>query len=366
MLDKLFSKEHPRSLKLPQANIDFSSNDYLGLARSGDLAELIKLTYNETVSRRNGSTGSRLLSGNSILAEETEAKLASFFGCEETLIFNSGYTANLSVLSTLPQRNDTVIMDELCHASIKDGARLSLATKWNFRHNDLTDLEQKLRDAKGHRWIVVESIYSMDGDKSPLKEISELAAHYDACIILDEAHSTGVLGPHGDGFASELRLTGKIDVIIYTFGKAMGIHGACVAGPSKLKNFLINYARPFIYTTGPDDHAYISIQCAFNYLSSHPELRDELTARISYFRKRIAGEKGFTSSPSQIQAFVTSDKRKATNLASILQSADFDVRPILPPTVREGTERLRLCVHNYNTEKEIDQLIELISKNCDQ
>jgi 8-amino-7-oxononanoate synthase len=177
-----------------------------------------------------GSTGSRLLSGNSELAMKLEAKLAATFRSQATLLFNSGYAANLAVLSSIPQKDDTIIYDELSHASIKDGARLSLAKKYSFRHNDMSDLERKISRSTGRVYVVVESVYSMDGDSCPLRELTQLSKKLGFTIILDEAHTTGVSGPRGSGVSVEFDLHDQIDIRIYTFGKAMGACGACVAG----------------------------------------------------------------------------------------------------------------------------------------
>ena len=225
------SKGSLRSLKIMDpALIDFTSNDYLGLARSKSLFEETQSRLQLLSIHSNGATGSRLLSGNSLLVEETEAELARLFRCEETLIFNSGYVANLAVLATLPQRNDTILYDEYAHACMKDGTRLSAAKHWPFRHNDLVDLESKIKKATGNIFIAVESIYSMDGDECPLAQLVELTDRYGATLILDEAHSTGNLGPNGAGVAIAQELAHRIGVRIYTFGKAMRAHGACVAG----------------------------------------------------------------------------------------------------------------------------------------
>ena len=298
--------------------------------------------------KRNGSTGSRLLSGNSLLIEETERKLAGIFKSESALLFDSGYNANLAVLSTLPQHGDTIIMDELSHASLKDGAKLSLATKWNFKHNDVDDLRKKLALAKGEKWVVIESIYSMDGDESPIDEIIKVAKDHDAHIVLDEAHTTGI--------RKNLVYDG-VDVHVYTFGKAMGIHGACVASGKEIKDLLVNFARPFIYTTAPGDHSVVSVTCAFDLLQENNHLQQELKKTIGHFRSRAVELKGWNGSQSQVQVVVVPGQDNVTKAANELQLAGFDVRPILSPTVKAGQERLRICLHVFNTEEEIDKLI---------
>jgi 8-amino-7-oxononanoate synthase len=336
-----------RSLKPPPEGVDFTSNDYLGLARSEVLYQMIMDAMAALPKKRNGSTGSRLLSGNSILIESLEKKLADVFTSESALFFDSGYNANLAVLSTLPQRGDTIIMDEFSHASLKDGARLSLATKWNFRHNDLGDLQKKLQSAEGEKWIVVESIYSMDGDECPLDEIASLAHDFGAHVILDEAHSTGLRD-----------YSKKIDIRVCTFGKAMGVHGACVCSSPGVKNELINFARPFIYTTAPSDHSVVSVSCAFDFLSANTHLEKELNARIDFFRSIAPWSK----SKTQIQVLIIPGKENVLKAASHLQAEGFDVRPILSPTVNEGQERLRICLHVFNTEKEIKALVDSLNR----
>ncbi|HZY78568.1 MAG TPA: pyridoxal phosphate-dependent aminotransferase family protein [Cyclobacteriaceae bacterium] len=342
----MLERDLPRSLKLTPDRIDFTSNDYLGLSRSADLHKRISEVYESLPVKRNGSTGSRLLSGNSELVMQTEEKLAAIFRSEKTLLFDSGYSANLAVLSTFCHRGDSILMDERCHASIKDGARLSLANKWNFRHNDLDDLDRKLQVTTNSKWIVVESIYSMDGDLCPLEDIVALAKKYDARIILDEAHSTGVMGTGGNGYANHLDLQKDIDIRIYTFGKAMGVHGACVAMEHWQQNYMVNFSRPFIYTTAPSDHSVVSISCAVDYLREHIYLQEELKSRIDQLQ-----------SETQIHAVIVPGVEEVQRTASLLQEKGFDVRPILSPTVREGQERIRICLHTFNTPEQIGSLM---------
>lgn len=341
-------RELVRSLKLPSEGIDFTSNDYLGLARSEELYKMITEAMAALPNKRNGSTGSRLLSGNSILIEDLEKKLAGIFNSQGSLVFDSGYNANLAVMSTLPQRGDTIIMDELSHASLKDGARLSLATKWNFTHNNMSDLQKKLEMASGEKWIVAESVYSMDGDEGLLDEIIALADQFKANVILDEAHTTGIVDHSKKNVA----------VRVNTFGKAMGVHGASVSASQSIKDLLVNFARPFIYTTAPSDHSVVSISCAFDFLEANKHLQQQLKDMIDYF-KSIASWK---TSDSQIQVVVIPGRENVVKAAAGLQSAGFDVRPILSPTVKEGEERLRICLHTFNTKAEIKGLVDAINK----
>lgn len=342
--------------------IDFSSNDYLGLARSEALHKMVLSRAQELQAPYTGSTGSRLISGNSRLAEQVEEQLAKLFQGESALLFNSGYSANLGVLSSLPGRNDTILYDELSHASIKDGARLSLAQKISFKHNDLNDLESKLRRADGHCFIVAESIYSMDGDRSPVTDLTRLANQYQATIVLDEAHSTGIEGKQGEGLAVALKVEKDIAIRIYTFGKAMGCHGACVVGPRAFRQYMINTSRPFIYTTSLPPHALLTISCAFHYLSQHSELRQQLHANRTQFTQAMKGNPAFHTAPSAIQRVIIPGNEEVTRAASQLRGKGFDVRAIRKPTVSEGSERLRICLHAFNTAQQIAALAEALNK----
>jgi 8-amino-7-oxononanoate synthase len=353
---KLESRKQENALrKLTQSSslIDFASNDYLGLSRSKTLFEEIHKRAAAS-DPRNGATGSRLLSGNSEFTEAVEKKLANIFKSEETLIFNSGYTANLAVLSSIPQRQDTIIYDELAHACIKDGARLSLARSFSFKHNDLEDLESKLsRISEGNIFIAVESIYSMDGDQCPLNDVVKIADKYNATVIIDEAHSTGVMGDRGSGFTVQLGIESKVPIRIYTFGKAMGIHGACVAGSEIVCDYLINFARPFIYTTALPPHSIASIECAFDYLTRNISLQQTLKSRIELFLSRTMSFSNRVASTSSIQTALFPGNSNVKMAADVLQKRGLDVRPILSPTVPANTERLRICLHTYNTDEEI-------------
>jgi 8-amino-7-oxononanoate synthase len=343
-----------RKLKTTSASLeDFVSNDYLGLARSMELYNSINVRLDTLRLHQNGATGSRLLSGNSEYTEYVEQKLAKIFQAESSVIFNSGYNANLAVLSSIPQKGDTILYDELSHASIKDGARLSLASRFPFHHNDVNDLEKKLQRIKeGHIFIAIESIYSMDGDESKLVEIVEVAEKFNASIILDEAHSTGLVGSKGEGLAVNKNLHTKIDIRIYTFGKAMGIHGACVVGTKALRDFLINFARPFIYTTAMPPHNIAAIESAFDFLHDHPELQQTLARKIDLYLSSIEVNQRAKSN-SAIQTIIIPGNDSVKNTSKRLQSQGFDVRPIVSPTVPTGKERLRICLHSFNPDQQI-------------
>jgi 8-amino-7-oxononanoate synthase len=353
-----------RTLTVREGMVDFFSNDYIGFARSQELKKAIQQKeQNYSVAVCNGSTGSRLLSGNSKLAESVELFLADFFKVERTLLFNSGYSANVGVLSALPQKGDTILYDELIHASLKDGARLSFADRISFRHNDLEDFERKIKKANGDIFVVLESIYSMDGDQALLTEIIQLSKKYNACVIVDEAHSTGTCGLIGQGLVLSENLNDDVDIRIHTFGKAMGIHGACVAGSSILIDYLINFSRPFIYTTAFSPHSFLSVQAAFERLKASATTIDILKNNIQGVSDNLRQYDGYIPSNSPIQVLKIGGTDRVKQLATAIQQDGFDVRPILSPTVKKGEERLRFCIHSFNTAEQIDALLASIKKN---
>lgn len=356
-----------RRLRLAGNEADFSSNDYLGLVRNKVLAEDIALHYSQ-LKTANGSGGSRLLTGNSVLAQQLEEELADFFGMEASLLFTSGYAANLALLSSLPKKGDTILYDELAHACIKDGTRLSLAQRFSFKHNDVQALEKRLVNARGLVFVAVEAVYSMDGDEAPLKEMAAVCKQYGAALLVDEAHSTGIYGG-GRGLVCELGLEKEVFATVHTFGKAMGHHGACISGPAALHTFLINFARPFIYTTAPPPHSLLSLQRAFHYLQKHPELIEGLKENIDFFlqlkRKQLnhlLPQELQIESRSPVQAIVWPGVEPLRTLVTKMQSQGFDVSPIIAPTVPEGRERLRICLHVYNTKDEIKALVDALAK----
>ncbi|MFL5731200.1 MAG: aminotransferase class I/II-fold pyridoxal phosphate-dependent enzyme [Cytophagaceae bacterium] len=355
-------KGNLRTLMVGKGLTDFFSNDYLGLARSPELAESIRKEYEKHRDNLNGSTGSRLLSGNHEYFGDLENYLAKLFHAESALLFNSGYNANLSILSAVPQKDDTIIYDELIHASLKDGARLSFAKRFSFAHNDIADLEAKIERASGQVFVVIESVYSMDGDTAPVKEILTICERYGAALIVDEAHSTGVWGEDGNGLLCRLGLEKYVFARIHTFGKAMGVHGACICGSKELTDFLINFARPFIYTTALPLHALISIRKSFEYLSANLALQEKSRQTVSLFKAGLKSLEGrLIESESPIQALKIGGNGQTKKMATDIRVKGFDVRPILSPTVKEGEERLRICLHTYNTKEEIQGLTALIN-----
>ncbi|MBC6110479.1 aminotransferase class I/II-fold pyridoxal phosphate-dependent enzyme [Pedobacter fastidiosus] len=356
---KLKEREENLSLRNLSTNfppIDFCSNDYLGFAKSDELTNLISTNISNLTNYKNGSGGSRLLSGNSTYIEETEQFIANFHEAECGLIFNSGYDANIGLLSSIPQRGDTIITDEFIHASIIDGCRLSHATRYKFAHNNTNELEEKLKNAKGNVFVVVESVYSMDGDLAPLIEISALCENYKANLIVDEAHATGIFGDFGKGLVNKHDLQTKVFARIITFGKAMGIHGAIVLGSENLRHYLINFARSFIYTTAAPIHNIVAIKSAYEILQNLDF--QKIHKKIEIFRKLIK-ENNIQSlnSLSTIQGIVFSNNEATKNASKYLQEKGFDVRAILSPTVPAGKERLRICLHTFNTDEEIISLV---------
>jgi len=358
-LDERRSSGNYRTLKLQNNLVDFCSNDYLGFARSPALKESIDKEIKRSGIISNGSGGSRLLTGNSIYAEELEQYVAGLYHCEGALLFNSGYDANIGLFSALPGRGDTVITDELIHASIIDGARLSHANRFIFKHNDLASLEEKLKHAKGNCYVAVESVYSMDGDTPPLAEILALTDKYNAYLVVDEAHAVGL---YGLGLI-DIALQRRVFARIITFGKALGCHGAAVLGSGLLKDYLVNFARSFIYTTAPPYHQLVSIKKAFDLLIASSakieQLRDNITLFKQNLDERVTGL--LTGSDSAIQCVLLKSNEKANQMAAGLRDASLDVRAILSPTVPAGGERLRICLHSFNSPVEIYMLTNFIN-----
>ena len=320
----------------------------------------------------NGATGSRLLSGNHPLYEVTEKYIAQFHQAESALIFNSGYDANVGFFSSVPQKGDFILYDELCHASIRDGVQLSLAKAYKFQHNDYQDLERllsKVQPTTDNRqpttiYIVTESVFSMDGDCPDFEALISISENHNALLVVDEAHALGVFGKFGEGMLQNLNLQDKIFARIMTFGKGLGCHGAAVIGSHQLKEYLINFARSFIYTTGLSPHSIATIYWAYNELEKEKTTLDSLRNNINFFnqQKQLLGLKPlFVRSKSAIQSAIIPGNEKVKSIADQLQQNGFDVKAILSPTVPEGRERLRICLHSYNSEKEIAVLLSLLS-----
>jgi len=332
----------------PPSGIDLCSNDYLGLANH----PILKQRMAEAVLAEGvGSTGSRLLRGERTSFACVEEKFARFKGTERSLYFSSGYLANLAVLTTFPEAGDVIFSDERNHASLIDGARLSRARRVVFPHNDVAALERLLREdmGEGQKFVVVESLFSMDGDQAPLAEYAALCESTGAALIIDEAHAVGVYGEHGQGLAGEVFLS------INTAGKAMGVSGAFVAGSTDAIESLIQRARTFIFSTAPPPAIAAALAASLEVIASEPERRERLLARARYLRGRLelAGD-------SPIIPVIIGENERAVAVARELQAAGFDVRAIRPPTVPAGTARLRVAVNQGLSEEVLDRFVSVL------
>lgn len=354
-LDKRKADGILRSLRIPVQGIDFYSNDYLGLARDQEVHHSLLLQIQEQPSLLSGSTGSRLISGNTSEITETEKFIADQHQYEAALLFQSGYNANLALLSTLPNRHDTIIADELVHRSIHDACKMSNAKKIKFRHNDLEQLEEKLKQHK-NCYVVIESLYSMDGDLAPLQEIAELSEKYSASLIVDEAHAFGVFGY---GLVAEHQLQYKVLATVITYGKALGAHGAAILTQELVKNYLINFASPFIYSTSSQDLQWRIIKNNYSYLKKHNRIH-HLKENIRIFRTQ--GLQTISSKNSPIQAVIIPDRSLLKEIQQNLLERGFLTYAVYSPTVKEGSERLRICLHSFNTQEEIIELTQIIQE----
>ena len=358
-----------RKLSLSNDLIDFSSNDYIGFAKSKNIFNQTHQYLIENKIIQNGATGSRLLSGNHKVYQEAEDFIANFHQTESALIFNSGYDANVGFFSAVPQKGDLILYDELCHASIRDGIQLSNAKAYKFNHNDFEDLEKRLRQAQsnsfnGEVFIVTESVFSMDGDCPNLEELSQLSETLNCYLVVDEAHSLGVFGEKGEGLIQNLNLQDKVFARIMTFGKGLGCHGAAIIGSQELKNYLVNFSRSFIYTTGLSPHSVATILLAYQHLETEKSTIQKLRENTIHFNqeKNLQGLKPlFVRSKSAIHSAIIPGNEKVKNIANQLQQNGFDVKAILSPTVPEGQERLRFCIHSYNSKEEISEVLRLLS-----
>ena len=355
--------------KLPQATdwVDFASNDYLGFSNSKSIFEATHQYLLEHNQIQNGATGSRLLSGNHPVYEVAEAFIAHFHQSSAALIFNSGYDANVGFFSAVPQKGDLILYDELCHASIRDGIQLSNAKAYKFQHNDLEDLERLLvQNSEKTIYVVTESVFSMDGDTPNLEELVLLANQHNGYVVVDEAHALGVLGDKGEGLVQSLHLQEDVFARIMTFGKGLGCHGAAILGSDDLKSYLVNFARSFIYTTGLSPHSVATILMAYQQLEKVTDSQQQLKNNIAHFnqeKNRLSLKPLFVHSKSAIQSAIIPGNERVKSIAHQLQSKGFDVKPILSPTVPEGQERLRFCLHSFNSEDEITLILQLLS-NC--
>jgi 8-amino-7-oxononanoate synthase len=370
---KLEQREQNNSLrKLSLANnlVDFASNDYLGFSKS---ESIFKETHSYLIHHKiiqNGATGSRLLSGNHIVYQDAENYIAKFHQSESALLFNSGYDANVGFFSAVPQRNDVILFDELAHASIRDGIQLSNAKSYKFQHNDFEDLERiilKLSTSNQQPltiFVVTESVFSMDGDTPNLEELVQICDKHNCYLVVDEAHALGVFGDQGEGLVQMLGLQDSVFARLMTFGKGLGCHGAAILGNQKLIDYLVNFARSFIYTTGLSPHSVATILVAYQHLKTEKEALKKLRENVIHFnqeKNQLGLNPLFVRSKSAIQSAIIPGNQKVKNSASLLQEKGFDVKAILSPTVPEGQERLRFCLHSYNSKEEISEVLQLLA-----
>ena len=366
--EKLKIRKQNNALRqLPNATslTDFASNDYLGWSQSELIFDETHQLLLDRNIKNNGATGSRLLSGNHQLYTETEDFIARFHQSESALIFNSGYDANVGFFSSVPQRGDLILYDELCHASIRDGIQLSKAKAYKFNHNDFEDLEQLIqRNPNTTLYIVTETVFSMDGDCPNLEELVSVSNKYNCYLVVDEAHALGVFGERGEGLVQMLGLQDEIFARIMTFGKGLGCHGAAIIGSLELKSYLVNFARSFIYTTGLSPHSVAAILVGYEHLEKDLFPILKLRENIVFFNQHknmLSLKPLFVRSKSAIQSAIIPGNEKVKSIANQLHQKGFDVKAILSPTVPEGQERLRFCIHSYNSTEEISEVLTLLS-----
>ena len=349
MTEKLIEREKQsklRDLKIYSDKVDFSSNDYLGIAKANN----------------SGSTGSRLISGNNVLIENLEVKFSSFINQECSLLFHSGFQANLGLIPTITPRGSTIIYDELIHASLRDGIKLSNANSFSFKHNNLEHLKERLELSKGLVFIIIESVYSMDGDSPNLVDLIKLSDQYSANVIVDEAHALGIVGENGEGLVHHLKLSNKVLATIYPLGKALGSSGSFISGSRVLKKFLVNYCRSFIYSTAPSNTIVKEISTQLDVLINYTE-RNNIFKLKKYFLNKIDESVSVISGEyGAIVSVLIPDKLRLKKIEQSLLNEDFFVKAILHPTVAKGKERLRVCFHSYNTDNEIDRLLYIFNK----
>lgn len=344
-----------------RSGIDFASNDYLALSSAPRMTAAVEQAIARGVAL--GSGGSRLLRGNDPEHEALEAEAAAFFGAEAALYFSTGYAANAALLSTLPQHGDLIVHDALVHASAHEGMRLGRAGTIAAPHNEAQGFDDAIvawREAggTGRPWIAVESLYSMDGDRAPLADLTAVAARHDAMVLIDEAHATGVFGLDGRGLAADLE--GRPNVItLRTCGKALGCEGALVLGPRIVCDFLVNRARGFIFSTAPSPLMASAVREGLRILANEPERRTRLWDLIAIAERHLVAH-GVRPTGSQILPLVLGDDARTMRVAEALQAAGFDVRGIRPPTVPVGTSRLRISLTLNATGQDVAALTDVL------
>ncbi|MCO5233202.1 MAG: pyridoxal phosphate-dependent aminotransferase family protein [Chitinophagales bacterium] len=348
-----------RQLTILDTLIDFRSNDYLGLTKSAWIKQ--KLTEYNVINL--GASGSRLLSGNSVIHEQTEDFLAEFYQSEAALLYNSGFDANVGLLSTLIRPEDIVFYDEAIHASMHQGLKLSGAQKISFKHNDVNDLEHKIQHSSldNISWMICESYYSMNGDKAPLEQYIQLCKKYNIQIIVDEAHAVGCFGENGRGLCNETKTNKDIFARVVTFGKAIGAHGAAVLCSQMTKEYLINFSKNFIYTTALPPIDIYHIQLAHHFLIKYSHAAKQLHQHIHYFKQRTIGIKNLKGD-GPIFSLIVPGEQNVKLLAQKFQNYGMAIQAIISPTIPKGEEQLRIILHSHNTTNEIQLLIDTLKK----
>ncbi len=369
-IDERVASNSLRKLSVEENLVDFSSNDYLGFGSSQEIYDRANQILEDKNLKKNGATGSRLLTGNHFLFDETEKQIAAFHKSEAALIFNSGYDANVGFFSSVPQRGDLIFYDELSHASIRDGLRMSSAKYFKFPHNNIEKLKSLCQvessrnlNENSEIYIVTESVFSMDGDSPDLLAFSVFCEENKFHLIVDEAHALGVCGKNGEGLLQELGIESKVFARLVTFGKGLGCHGAAILGSFALREYLLNFARSFIYTTALPPHSVTTIQAGYEAMitsKSIKKLHCNIESFLSYIKKYNLSEK-FIPSNSAIQSCILSGNERVKSISVNLKDEGFDVKPILSPTVAEGKERLRICLHSFNLEVEIELLVKVLA-----
>lgn len=345
-LKTLLARHRTRELTLGRG-LDFTSNDFLALSDSSTVRKTVIDALKSGVPL--GSGGSRLLRGNHPAHAELERNAAKLFKCEKSLYFANGYSANFAVLTALPKRHDLIVFDALSHASIREGVSASFAKSVKFPHNDVDALERVLQKWHQNRqhdamaWIAVESLYSMDGDFAPIDNFLQIAERFDAILLVDEAHATGIWGENGHGLTEPFEGRTHL-IVVHTCGKALGAAGALVCAPAALIDFLVNKSRPFIYSTAPPPINAIAVNAALELLNTESWRRKQLLELVAIANRALESEFEIKGSGSQIIPFIVGEDKLALDVAHELQAAGFDVRAIRPPTVPDGTARLRISI----------------------
>jgi 8-amino-7-oxononanoate synthase len=344
----------------PPVGIDLSSNDYLNLSTHARVTAKLM----DGIAREGcGSTGSRLLRGERECFNAVERRFARFKNVDRALFFGAGYLANIGVLTTLPESGDVILSDERNHASLIDGMRLSRARSIVFPHNDVNAVARLLDGGSsgGVRFVVIESLFSMDGDVAPLADYAALCQSAGAVLVVDEAHAVGIYGGRGSGLIEAAGVGSDVCVSINTGGKALGVSGAFVAGPAWAIDYLVQRARPFMFSTAPPPALADALDASLAIVEAEPERRERLSARSTYLRTKLAAAGvDIPGGSSQIVPVVLGDNARATAVAAALQNEGFDVRAIRPPSVPDGTARLRISVNAGLSEQTLDSFVDVL------